>query len=370
MQNLVVEFPCSIPASLCKFEGCFGTVGLKVLFGRTHQRVTGYFSSPDGMNLDTLVLAVEKFKHVVFSRTNVNPLDRSMLVKRVEFFKDYPNLRMSGISCITIESLYGNLEKIYQKKHRVRSEIRVHNTSLASVYMLLKGGVAVHDLEQTLRLLIKELETLIRCIKYQKQGVQKVYTAFLDFLRRVDRQSAVEDGSKINRGGCAATGSVVPSNQLDTMLRCTRKGVDAPSKIASLHALNVRGNGGIQTESRSLGLQEVQTADGEAAGELVMSQRKPPLQGLSVLRNSLTIGDVFFVRYHDAVLFKDVLNSDDLEPVVRETVGWLSCENAEYIRLVWERYADPGISDESRLRTTGLAIRRTDVIEIRRLSSP
>jgi hypothetical protein len=81
------------------------------------------------------------------------------------------------------------------------------------------------------------------------------------------------------------------------------------------------------------------------------------------------LGDIVVVRYYDHILFKDAASrSGALRPLIREAVGWLDYEDADYIRLVWERYAEPIITDESRLRTTGLAIRKADVMEIRRLS--
>ena len=81
----------------------------------------------------------------------------------------------------------------------------------------------------------------------------------------------------------------------------------------------------------------------------------------------MTEGHLVIVRYYDHVLFKDTLSSNALRPVVRETVGWLDYENTEYIRLVWERYAEPIIGEESQFRTTGLAIRKSDIIELRRV---
>ncbi|MGF3573510.1 MAG: hypothetical protein ACQXXG_08860 [Candidatus Bathyarchaeia archaeon] len=82
----------------------------------------------------------------------------------------------------------------------------------------------------------------------------------------------------------------------------------------------------------------------------------------------INVGDVVYVRYYDSVLFKDALVTHLFKPIVRETIGWLDYENAEYIRLVWERYAEPIIGEESRIRTTGLAIRKSDVIEMRKLA--
>jgi hypothetical protein len=79
------------------------------------------------------------------------------------------------------------------------------------------------------------------------------------------------------------------------------------------------------------------------------------------------VGDVVYVRYYDAVLFKDTLSSQ-IKPLLREAVGWLDFENTEYIRLVWERYAEPTINEESRIRQTGLAIRRSDIIEVKKVA--
>lgn len=74
------------------------------------------------------------------------------------------------------------------------------------------------------------------------------------------------------------------------------------------------------------------------------------------------------MRYYDAVLFKDALVTHLFKPIVRETIGWLDYEDREYIRLVWERYAEPIIGEESRIRTTGLAIRKSDIIEMKKLA--
>jgi len=72
------------------------------------------------------------------------------------------------------------------------------------------------------------------------------------------------------------------------------------------------------------------------------------------------------VRYYDAILFKDVINHRQIKPSIREAIGWLDYEDAEYIRLIWERYAEPGITEEARIRSTGLAIRKSDIIELRK----
>ena len=81
----------------------------------------------------------------------------------------------------------------------------------------------------------------------------------------------------------------------------------------------------------------------------------------------MKVGDVIYVRYYDAVLFKDAL-SVFYKPVIRETIGWLDYDDAEYIRLAWERYAEPVFNEETKIKTTGLALRKSDIIEVRKVA--
>jgi hypothetical protein len=85
-------------------------------------------------------------------------------------------------------------------------------------------------------------------------------------------------------------------------------------------------------------------------------------------KSTVKVGEVVLVRYYDAVLFRDLLQFSEVAPVVREAIGWLDFENDSYIRLVWERHAEAIISEESKTRITGLAIRKSDVIEMKRIA--
>ena len=69
------------------------------------------------------------------------------------------------------------------------------------------------------------------------------------------------------------------------------------------------------------------------------------------------------IRYFDHVLFRDSTDPILLKPIVREAIGWLDSEGSDFIRLVWERYAEPVIDEQARTRVTGLVIRRCDIVE-------
>jgi hypothetical protein len=78
------------------------------------------------------------------------------------------------------------------------------------------------------------------------------------------------------------------------------------------------------------------------------------------------LGDVIYCRYLDATLFRDVDPAFGY-PVERECIGWLSHENNEFIRLVFERYAVP--QSEGAQRETGIAVLRSAILEMRLLYS-
>ena len=82
----------------------------------------------------------------------------------------------------------------------------------------------------------------------------------------------------------------------------------------------------------------------------------------------MKVSDVVVVRYYDAVVFRDLFQSSEVTPVVREAIGWLDFENGNYIRLVWERHAEAIIGEESKTRITGLAIRKSDIIGMTRIA--
>lgn len=74
-------------------------------------------------------------------------------------------------------------------------------------------------------------------------------------------------------------------------------------------------------------------------------------------------GGVMIIRYFDHILFRDASDVSLMKPIVREAIGWLDSEGSDFVRLVWERYAEPVIDEQSRTRVTGLVIRKCDILE-------
>lgn len=73
-----------------------------------------------------------------------------------------------------------------------------------------------------------------------------------------------------------------------------------------------------------------------------------------------------YVRYRDHVLYH---RSDpvSLRPQVRECVGWLVYDCAEYIIVSWDRDAEPPTLKGGDPKASGLVVLRSDILELRRL---
>lgn len=84
--------------------------------------------------------------------------------------------------------------------------------------------------------------------------------------------------------------------------------------------------------------------------------------------HKIRVGDFVCLRYIDTVLFKDAVDPSRMKPVTRETAGWVDYVDQDCVRLIWERYAEPAVNDDSRIRSTGLAIRKGDIIEVKKIA--
>jgi hypothetical protein len=74
-----------------------------------------------------------------------------------------------------------------------------------------------------------------------------------------------------------------------------------------------------------------------------------------------------YVCYRDHVLYHrgDPLS---IKPEVRECLGWLVYECADYIVLVWDRDAGPPTLKEGDPKASGLVLLRSDVLEVKRIA--
>jgi hypothetical protein len=82
----------------------------------------------------------------------------------------------------------------------------------------------------------------------------------------------------------------------------------------------------------------------------------------------LKVGDVLRVRYRDHSFFKDA-DASRQRPRVLEAFGRLDYQDEDYVRVVFEQYSEPASSRDSKLRSMGLVILRSTILELRRAES-
>lgn len=72
------------------------------------------------------------------------------------------------------------------------------------------------------------------------------------------------------------------------------------------------------------------------------------------------------VRYLDHVLYHRA-SALVMKPQVREAVGWLLYECDQYVTLVWDYDAQPPTLHGGDLKSSGLVLLRTDILELKKL---
>ena len=86
-----------------------------------------------------------------------------------------------------------------------------------------------------------------------------------------------------------------------------------------------------------------------------------------VEQKNYKIGFLFYVRYLDHVLFKNV-DSGLCKPIMREVAGWLVKENDEAIWIVCERSVEKTYNQKVKVCESGLVILKSDLLEIKKIA--
>lgn len=89
---------------------------------------------------------------------------------------------------------------------------------------------------------------------------------------------------------------------------------------------------------------------------------------MAVVKGSLELGTPVIVRYLDHVRFENA-DASQYKPWTLELIGWLENEDQDSIRVVSERYAEPRSAGKALVRSTGIAIVKSTIVELRSLGS-
>jgi hypothetical protein len=83
-------------------------------------------------------------------------------------------------------------------------------------------------------------------------------------------------------------------------------------------------------------------------------------------QRKLRSGDLVYVRYRDHVLYHRV-HPENLEPQMRECVGWIIYDCVDYIVVAWDRDADAPTLKGGDPKASGLVLLRSDILELKEI---
>ena len=108
------------PGKLIESTNSFGIVNYQFTISTTGN-ATLCVSSDTPLNISSLCSVYAYFSELLSKYSNDSITKETTFIRTIEFNKDYSNLRLDGIKCITLDSLVEQF-KVYQKKLVMRIE--------------------------------------------------------------------------------------------------------------------------------------------------------------------------------------------------------------------------------------------------------
>nr|MDO8082857.1 hypothetical protein [Candidatus Freyarchaeota archaeon] len=78
------------------------------------------------------------------------------------------------------------------------------------------------------------------------------------------------------------------------------------------------------------------------------------------------LGDIVYVRYLDHLLLKN-MEQNNYPPVITEMLGWLVEDQADYIRVEFERFSQIGNGVNVTQKMSSLTIIKSTILELRKI---
>ena len=147
-----------------------GDVKVRVQFGGVRRRLTGRISCDAGMDKNAVLFAIDRAFDIMEKRTGKSV--ENVVVKTFEINRDFEKIRLDGGGkyCFTKKSLFGAIERIYQKGDVVRSEHKIsREMGLEEFEVLLRGGVTGYNVQQAVFALVQENRKLTEAQKFQNE---------------------------------------------------------------------------------------------------------------------------------------------------------------------------------------------------------
>lgn len=168
-----------------------GDVGIRIIFGVKRRKITGLISRDQGMDSTQTIMALELFRLLIAQRTNQYIDYDKIEVCSCEFLEDYSQLRLDGVKCVTVTSFLGDLERVYNRKFGLRSEVKVQPQDVNTIMTLLKGGVSTYNIVQGQFMMVQKIKNLTDSVKGTNRLTSTLMTRLIglmeELLRRMQR---------------------------------------------------------------------------------------------------------------------------------------------------------------------------------------
>jgi hypothetical protein len=161
-----------------------GDIRVRVVFGLKRKKVTCFISRNVGVDYSEVAMAVELFRLHVALRTAHMLETEEIEVHTCEFLEDYEQLRLDGVKCVTVKSFLGALERVYNKEHGLRSEVKVQPENVNTIMGLLKGGVTSYNILQSQFMIIQEIRCLTDAVKGSNLLTSRLTSLVKELLKR------------------------------------------------------------------------------------------------------------------------------------------------------------------------------------------
>lgn len=127
------------------------------------------------LNVSSLGLAFGFFQSLIANHSNDTITGRDVYIRTIEFNRDYSNLRLDGVNCITIDNLSSQF-KLYQKKLSLRLEYKTKEQFSAETLIdMLTSNPSSLDIETKL----SNLTLLVERVAHSNSMNTKLLMALL-----------------------------------------------------------------------------------------------------------------------------------------------------------------------------------------------
>jgi len=149
-----------------------GFQNLMFQIGKKSKKATLHISSEPPIQMGSILLCVFILKNLIKLYSVTETENKDVWIRSIEFNKDYSNLRLDGVCCITLDSILAQY-KLYQKKEGLREEYKIKvPINLPVIVSLLDNGInhceigyMLNQTNQSLNRVdyqIKQLSSLLR----------------------------------------------------------------------------------------------------------------------------------------------------------------------------------------------------------------